>query len=233
MAPEIGAKPRLSDIQENNMKITKLLSLALTAALPSLLVSPLALAEDFPTRPITEIVPYPAGGSSDLAGRALANALADHLGVNVVVDNRSGGGGSVGISALARARTDGYTIGVAPIGTIANQPHMHRTPYNTESFDYLCQFYYGPEVLVVKPDSPFNTLNEVIDYAKAHPGKLSFGQPWAGHFAAPGHAQIPAGGGYRADPRSLCRRRPGFDRVDGWTCGSVYGDAEHGYRPQS
>src|SRR5690606_17341901 len=98
MAPEIGAKPRLSDIQENNMKITKLLSLALTAALPSLLVSPLALAEDFPTRPITEIVPYPAGGSSDLAGRALANALADHLGVNVVVDNRSGGGGSVGIS---------------------------------------------------------------------------------------------------------------------------------------
>ncbi|MBA4720921.1 tripartite tricarboxylate transporter substrate binding protein [Alloalcanivorax xenomutans] len=162
------------------MKITKLLSLALTAALPSLLVSPLALAEDFPTRPITEIVPYPAGGSSDLAGRALANALADHLGVNVVVDNRSGGGGSVGISALARARTDGYTIGVAPIGTIANQPHMHRTPYNTESFDYLCQFYYGPEVLVVKPDSPFNTLNEVIDYAKAHPGKLSFGSPGPG-----------------------------------------------------
>lgn len=162
------------------MKITKALSLALTAALPALLASPSVLAEDFPSRPITEIVPYPAGGSTDLSGRAFANALSDYLGVNVVADNRSGGGGSVGISALARARADGYTIGVAPVGTIANQPHMHRTPYNAESFDYLCQFYYGPEVLVVKPGSPFSSLEEVIDYAKANPGKLSFGTPGPG-----------------------------------------------------
>ncbi|KAF0805942.1 hypothetical protein A6D6_01998 [Alcanivorax xiamenensis] len=162
------------------MKITKSLSLAMTVALPALLASSLSLAEDFPVRPITEIVPYPAGGSTDLSGRAFAEALSDYFGVNVVADNRSGGGGSVGISALARARADGYTIGVAPVGTIANQPHMHRTPYSAESFDYLCQFYYGPEVLVVKPDSPFGTLEEVIDYAKAHPGKLSFGTPGPG-----------------------------------------------------
>lgn len=148
------------------------------SALP-LLVTP-AWAADYPSRPVTEIVPYPAGGSTDLAGRAMANAMTEILGDKVVVDNRSGGGGSVGMAALARARADGYTIGVAPVGTIANQPHMHRTPYSTESFDYLCQFYYAPQVLAVKPDSPFKTLKDVVDYAKTHPGELTYGTPGPG-----------------------------------------------------
>ncbi len=154
-----------------------LLGLALSV-LP-LLAAP-AWAADYPSRPITEIVPYPAGGSTDLAGRAVANAMGEVLGAKVVVDNRSGGGGSVGMAALARARADGYTIGVAPVGTIANQPHMHRTPYNAESFDYLCQFYYAPQVLAVKPGSEFKTLKDVVDYAKAHPGELTYGTPGPG-----------------------------------------------------
>lgn len=154
-----------------------LLGLALSA-LP-LLVTP-AWAADYPSRPVTGIVPYPAGGSTDLAGRAVANAMGEILGGKVVVDNRAGGGGSVGMAALARARADGYTIGVAPVGTIANQPHMHRTPYKAESFDYLCQFYYAPQVLAVKPGSEFKTLKDVVDYAKAHPGELTYGTPGPG-----------------------------------------------------
>lgn len=145
----------------------------------TLLAAP-AWADDYPSRSIKEIVPYPAGGSTDLAGRAAANALGDILGVKVVVDNRGGGGGSVGMAAVARARADGYTLGVAPVGTIANQPHMHRTPYDSGSFDYLCQFYYAPQVLVVKPGSPFKTLTEVVEYAKEHPGQLTYGTPGPG-----------------------------------------------------
>jgi len=153
--------------------------LGLTLSALPLLVAP-AWAADYPSRPVTEIVPYPAGGSTDLAGRAVANAMSEILGDKVVVDNRAGGGGSVGMAALARARADGYTIGVAPVGTIANQPHMHRTPYNAESFDYLCQFYYAPQVLAVKPGSEFKTLKDVVDYAKAHPGELTYGTPGPG-----------------------------------------------------
>tara|TARA_R110001606_G_scaffold345151_1_gene493895 strand:- start:10958 stop:11932 length:975 start_codon:yes stop_codon:yes gene_type:complete len=161
-------------------KTKRIFRTALMGAAMAGLMAPLAHAADYPSRPITEIVPYPAGGSTDLAGRAMARALNADLGVNVVADNRQGGGGSVGIAAVARGRADGYTIGVAPVGTIANQPHMHRTPYNVESFDYLCQFYYAPEVLVVKPGSPFKTLKEVVTYAKAHPGELTFGTPGPG-----------------------------------------------------
>ncbi|MEO1901412.1 MAG: tripartite tricarboxylate transporter substrate binding protein [Alcanivorax sp.] len=161
----------------NVLAARTLLGLALSSL--SLLVTP-AWAADYPSRPVTEIVPYPAGGSTDLAGRAVANAMSEILGDKVVVDNRSGGGGSVGMAALARARADGYTIGVAPVGTIANQPHMHRTPYSAESFDYLCQFYYAPQVLAVKPGSPFKTLKDVVDYAKAHPGELTYGTPGPG-----------------------------------------------------
>jgi len=153
--------------------------LGLALAAFALLAAP-AWGADYPSRPITEIVPYPAGGSTDLAGRAVANAMGEVLGAKVVVDNRHGGGGSVGMAALARARADGYTIGVAPVGTIANQPHMHRTPYEAESFDYLCQFYYAPQVLVVKPGSSFETLEDVVEYAKAHPGELTYGTPGPG-----------------------------------------------------
>lgn len=141
---------------------------------------PALAAAAYPSRPITEVVPYPAGGGTDLAGRAMANAMHDVLGVNVVVDNRAGGGGSVGNASVARARPDGYTIGVAPLGSIVNQPHMHRVPYGVDSFDYLCRFYSVPELLVVKPGSPFHDLKSLVAYARKHPGELTFGSPGPG-----------------------------------------------------
>ncbi|WP_101675577.1 tripartite tricarboxylate transporter substrate binding protein [Alloalcanivorax mobilis] len=152
-----------------------------------------ANAAEYPTRPVTAIVPYPAGGSADLAARALAEELKTFLGKNVVVDNRSGGGGSVGNAAVARARADGYTLGVAPLGSIVNQPHMHRVPYTLDSFDYICRFYYVPDVMVVNPESPFQDLDALVQYAKAHPGELTFGSPGPGtlpHLAMEQFAQV-------------------------------------------
>lgn len=139
-----------------------------------------AWAADYPERPVTAMVPFPAGGSTDLMARAIAQELTDSLGTNVVVDNRSGGAGTVGLAALARARADGYTVGVVPAAPLVNQPHMHRTPYDLDSFDYVCQFFESPQALAVKPGSPFSNLEELVAYAKAHPGELTYGSPGPG-----------------------------------------------------
>ncbi|MCC4309678.1 tripartite tricarboxylate transporter substrate binding protein [Alcanivorax marinus] len=139
-----------------------------------------AWAADYPERPVTAMVPFPAGGSTDLMARAIAQELTDSLNTNVVVDNRSGGAGTVGLAALARARADGYTIGVVPAAPLVNQPHMHRTPYDLDAFDYVCQFFESPQALAVKPGSPFSNLKELVDYAQAHPGELTYGSPGPG-----------------------------------------------------
>jgi len=139
-----------------------------------------AWAAEYPQRPVTAMVPFPAGGSTDLMARAIARELTDSLNTNVVVDNRSGGAGTVGLAALARVRADGYTFGVAPAATLVNQPHMRRTPYDLESFDYICQFFESPQALAVKPGSPFSDLKELVNYAQSHPGELTYGSPGPG-----------------------------------------------------
>ncbi|PHS70516.1 MAG: transporter [Alcanivorax sp.] len=156
-------------------RILKLIVPALIMAVASL-----SQAANYPERPLTAMVPFPAGGSTDLMARAIARELTDSLGTNVVVDNRAGGAGTVGMAALARARNDGYTIGVVPAAPLVNQPHMRRTPYNLDSFDYICQFFLSPQALAVKPQSPFSSLDEMVAYAKAHPGELTYGSPGPG-----------------------------------------------------
>ncbi|MEQ9507731.1 MAG: tripartite tricarboxylate transporter substrate binding protein, partial [Alloalcanivorax xenomutans] len=149
---------------------------------PALIMAVASLTQEanYPERPLTAMVPFPAGGSTDLMARAIARELTDSLGTNVVVDNRAGGAGTVGMAALARARNDGYTIGVVPAAPLVNQPHMRRTPYNLDSFDYICQFFLSPQALAVKPQSPFSSLDEMVAYAKAHPGELTYGSPGPG-----------------------------------------------------
>ncbi|WP_252108882.1 MULTISPECIES: tripartite tricarboxylate transporter substrate binding protein [unclassified Halomonas] len=151
-----------------------LTSLALVA------IVPLASAQDYPNKPVKVIVPFPAGGSTDLMARATARELAETLGQNVVVDNRGGGAGTIGVAALARERPDGYTLGVVPAATLVNQPHMRRTPYDLDQFDYICQLFSSPMALAVKPDSPFENLNQLVDYAKEHPNELTYGTPGPG-----------------------------------------------------
>jgi len=136
-----------------------------------------ASAADYPSRPITVIVPFPAGGSTDNMARAAAREFEDILGTNIAVTNVGGGAGTVGTAQLARARPDGYTIGVVPAAPLINQPHMRKTPYSIADFDYICQLFYSPQALAVKPDSPFKTLKDVVDYARAHPNELTYGTP--------------------------------------------------------
>lgn len=150
------------------------------AAVALAVAAPAALATDYPVRPVTIIVPFPAGGSTDLMGRATAQEFAEILGVNVPVNNVGGGAGTVGVAQLAAARADGYTIGVVPAAPLINQPHMRETPYTIEDFDYVCQLFHSPQALAVKPGSPFSTLTEVVDYARANPGELTYGSPGPG-----------------------------------------------------
>jgi len=137
-------------------------------------------AADYPTKPVTVIVPFPAGGSTDLMARAVAQEFSKTFRQNVVVTNTAGGAGTVGTMAIARARADGYTLGVLPAATLVNQPHMRTTPYNLDSFEYICQLFESSLALAVKPNSPFKTLKEFIAYAKAHPNELTYGTPGPG-----------------------------------------------------
>lgn len=141
-------------------------AMAITTGLP---------AQAFPDKPVTIIVPFGAGGGTDITTRTLATEMAKALGGDIIVKNTAGAGGTIGTAEVARARKDGYTIGMMPVGPMTTQPHLRKLPYNPESFDYICQAYSAPSSLVVRKDSKFNNLNDMIAYAKANPGKLNFG----------------------------------------------------------
>lgn len=146
----------------------------------SLLAGALALvlagtANAFPDKPVTIIVPFKAGGGTDITTRVLAGPMAEALGGEIVVKNTDGAGGTIGAAETARARADGYTIGMMPVGPMSTQPHLREVPYGPDSFDYVCQAYSAPSSLVVREDSEFDSLSEMVEYARANPGELNFG----------------------------------------------------------
>ena len=134
-----------------------------------------ALAANFPAKPVTIIVPFSAGGGTDITTRTLVGPMAEALGVEVVVKNTAGAGGTIGAAETARSKADGYTVGMMPVGPMTTQPHLRQLPYNPDSFDYICQAYSAPSSLVVRKDSPFNSLEEMLAHAKANPGDLNYG----------------------------------------------------------
>ena len=155
----------------------RVMRLALRAlALALLLASGLAQAEQWPNRPIKLIVPFPAGGGTDLVGRAIAKALGDATGQPVVVDNRAGAGGTIGSDAVARAAADGYTLGVATSSTHPTSVVlMKAVPYDPlKSFAPVTMIGKTAYVLVAAPSLPASSMAEFIAYAKANPGKLNF-----------------------------------------------------------
>jgi tripartite-type tricarboxylate transporter receptor subunit TctC len=154
-------------------------TIAATTLLTATLSAGAALAQ-YPERAITAIVPFPAGGSTDTMGRAAADVMTDILGVDIAVTNVGGGAGTVGTAQVARARPDGYTIGVIPAAPLINQPHMRETPYTIDDFDYICALFHSPQALALKPDSPFSSLSEVVEYARENPGELTYGSPGPG-----------------------------------------------------
>ncbi len=135
-----------------------------------------AFAQQYPARPITLVVPFPAGSTTDLVGRILADRLDHALGQRVVVDNRSGAGGVVGTEAVARAAPDGYTLLMGTIGTHAINPSVYpKIGYDPiADFTPIIQFGTAPNVLVVNPLLPVASVSELTAYIRARPGQVSY-----------------------------------------------------------
>ena len=145
------------------------------------LLSGIAQAQQFPTRPVTLIVPWPAGGSTDIAVRSLASATEKHLGRPIVIENRPGVAGTLGPSSMAAsARPDGYTVAQLPI-SIFRMPYMQKTTFDpTKDFTYVIHLTGYTFGVVVRADAPWKTFKELIDYARANPGKVNYGTPGTG-----------------------------------------------------
>jgi tripartite-type tricarboxylate transporter receptor subunit TctC len=141
----------------------------------------LAAAQEWPAKPLTLVVPFAAGGTTDLVGRPLAQNLAARLGQSVVVDNRAGAGGTIGAGIVAKSPPDGYTLFLATIAhTVA--PGMYKSlPYDfIRDFDPITVIAEVPNVLIVNPSVPAKTAADLVAYAKANPGKVNFGSAGPG-----------------------------------------------------
>lgn len=140
-----------------------------------------ASAQPFPSKPITLICPWPAGGSTDLHLRKMAELGSKYLGTPVVVENRPGGSGMNGPATMSKtAQGDGYTLSQLPI-TAYRIPHMQKVDYDPiNDFSYVIGVAGYTFGIVVKADSPFKTFKDLIDYARANPGKLSYATPGTG-----------------------------------------------------
>jgi len=138
-------------------------------------------AQNFPARPVTLIVPWPAGGSTDVGMRALASAAEKHLGQSIVVENRPGGSGTLGPGQMAAtARPDGYTIAQIPI-TVFRFPFMTKTTFDPSTdFTYIIGVSGYTFGVVVRDDAPWKSFQDLTADAKSNPGKINYGTPGAG-----------------------------------------------------
>jgi len=135
-----------------------------------------ALAQSFPTKPVKLIVTYPPGGSSDLMSRVYGAKLAELWGQQVVIESKPGAAGSIGMDFAARQPNDGYTFVVGNLGPVAVNPLLSNVPYNIQKdFIAVSLVATGPNVLVVRADSEFKSLGEIISFARKNPGKLNYG----------------------------------------------------------
>lgn len=143
----------------------------------------------FPDRPVKLVVPFPPGGSTDIVARLLAEKMSLIMGQQVVVDNRAGAAGSIGISTVARAKPDGYTIGMATVSTHGANPAVYASlPYDPlKDFQPITNVMSVPSVFVVNPKLPAKSMKEFIEMAKANPGKYTFASPGNGSL---GHVNV-------------------------------------------
>ncbi|HZT26117.1 MAG TPA: tripartite tricarboxylate transporter substrate binding protein [Pseudolabrys sp.] len=134
-----------------------------------------AAAQDFPNKPVRLIVPFPAGGPNDTIARVVGQRMADILKQPVVIENRSGQGGVLGTDFVAKAKPDGYTIGIVSAGALAISPSMEKVPYETlKDLQPITLVAKVPEMLVVATSVPANNMKELVALAKAEPHKLNF-----------------------------------------------------------
>jgi tripartite-type tricarboxylate transporter receptor subunit TctC len=137
--------------------------------------------DGWPSRSITFIVPYAAGGYTDLVGRITARYVENALGKTVVVDNRAGAGGIVGTQAVANAAPDGYTFCVCSVGAISIAPFAQKLGYDPmRDLEPIGLVSSIPQIVIVNKALPINTMSDFVSYAKAHPNKLNYGSSGAG-----------------------------------------------------
>jgi tripartite-type tricarboxylate transporter receptor subunit TctC len=164
---------------ERSMK-NPVAAIALAAAL--CLLPGAAFGQSYPSKPVRLIVGFPAGGPADIFGRSFAQGLSSGLGQTVIVENKSGVGGVLGIDAVAKAPPDGYTLGFNNQGSVSMAPYaLTRMPFNpNKDLAFITTVVKVPEVVVVNPSLPVASLAELIAYARANPGKINFGSAGAG-----------------------------------------------------
>ena len=152
------------------MRISRALLTALSLLLPASVA-----AQDFPTKPIKLIVPFPAGGPNDIIARVIGQRMSELLKQPVLIDNRGGQGGVLGTDAVAKAKPDGYTIAISSAGALAISPSMQTIAYDTlKDLAPITLVATVPEMLVVATNVPAGNMKELVELARAQPGKLNF-----------------------------------------------------------
>src|SRR5215510_12380363 len=170
-----NSNPRKRQSSEEPMLRLLLIIWALALALP-------ASAQTFPNRPITLVVSFAPGGSTSIVARAVADKMGEALGQQIVVENRAGGGGTVGTRQVAKSPPDGYTLLLGYTGTLAIAPTLYQNAGYDPRKDFAPIGMIGnaPNSLVVNPSFPAKSVPELIAYAKANPGKVSYGSAGVG-----------------------------------------------------
>lgn len=159
-------------------------ALTVAAVLLGAALAPMAqAAQPWPSQPIRLIVPYPPGGSVDNLARLLAPALGQRLGQTIVIENKAGASGTIGVDATVRATPDGNTFGFGVPGAITGLPHVMKVPYDVGSIQYVSLVARIPQVIMVNPSLPDKTLAAFVSSAKQHPGKYNYGS--AGNVTTP------------------------------------------------
>jgi tripartite-type tricarboxylate transporter receptor subunit TctC len=164
-------------------------SLLATFALATLPGTSVLAQDNYPNHPITLVVPFVAGGSTDLIARLIAQHAGAHLKQTILVENRGGAGGSLGMAFVKRAKADGYTIGMASVSTHGSNPAVYKSlPYDpVKDFIPVTNVAAVPSVFSVNPSVPAKTMKEFIELARANPGKYTFASPGIGSL---GHVNI-------------------------------------------
>jgi tripartite-type tricarboxylate transporter receptor subunit TctC len=159
-----------------------LLAIGFALAGLTLATGPALAADAYPSKPIKLIVPFPPGGPTDIMGRAVAKIIGDKLKTTVVVENKPGAGGNLGTDAAAKAPADGYTLALSAVSSLAIAPSLYpKLPYNVATdLTPIIRVGITKGAIVAHPSAPFNDLKGLVAYAKANPGKLSYGSSGVG-----------------------------------------------------
>ena len=178
------------------MTCCRIAARVLVASLLAVLAPSLSLAQAYPQKPVTLVVPWPAGGSTDVAMRTIAEAASKHLGQPIIIDNKPGASGTLGPAIMAaNAKPDGYTIAQMPI-TVMRLPLMQKTTWDAvNDFTYIAHLTGYTFGITTKADGDFKTWQDVVTFAKANPGKVTYATPGAGTSLHIGMEQIAAAAG--------------------------------------